>query len=462
MKKLTVSLAYSSTYPPSAGGSLGYALPVKALDPEGSVLAEGAAGVGHPLPLELPATADLVFVRLTWPSGRSETQRVGFKDSLEQTVTFSDTHLSANEWSAWAIPKLNPKTRLARSAGAPDLNLDRFARVWLRLWKFSSGNWVEQRLSPTGVYRNASAWQLDLSLEALPYLLQIGGSQVRWRFVSLPGGGPARVLITPKDSSDPRADELKIIVTSFRADAETLLEFLVRDARQAADTLAKSTVVAQKLFAEKFTDPLSATAGAYYLLRYDAWQEQIPLAWFENLSLLFSWLPDTAIIHCVRLLRGGLETDAAKKLACSLLIQSLKRGWPVYAEGIALLQEASALLSKELAPEDTPLVECVRALGGAKAWGGAATSFYGRDPKTPSALQWFGMPDSPQTHRLDPDRKLPSPRGKSVGGLGLIAQFAFGLFTPGVGAAGTGITAFAPTARNGAGVFLLGSIKEGG
>jgi hypothetical protein len=409
MKQLTVSLAYGASNPGyRRGPDVGLALPVKALDAEGSVLAEGAASLDVPATLNLPETTGLVFVRLTWPSGRSETQRVSFEDASHTSVAFSDSQIAPNEWSAWAVPKLNPKTPLAMARGDLDLGLDRFDRVWLRLWEFVDGSWTLQKLHPDATYRNGAAWQLDLSLEPRPWLLQIGGSKVIWRFVSLPGGGPARVLITPKDSTDPRADALKVVVTSFRANAETLLEFLARDAMRAVDALASSAALAQQLFAEKFTDPVSAVAGAYYLLRVDAWQ-RIPRQWFENLSQSFPWLPDTAVIHCIRLLREGLDTDASGRHAHDLFVQCLERGWPVYGEGITLLQEAAALLRGGVARNERTLFDRVQALGAAKAWAGAAASFYGRSPDTPSALQWVGMPGAPRRRRLDPALQAPKP-----------------------------------------------------
>src|SRR5262249_19038957 len=157
----------------------------------------------------------------------------------EASVSFDDSQIAANEWSAWAIPKLNPKTPLASPSGDIDLGLDRFERVWLCLWRLVEGSWSLETLKPETTYRNGAAWQLDLSLDASSWLLQVGGSQVTWRFVSLPGGGPVRVLLTPKDSADPRADALKVVVTGFRADAEMLLEFLARDAIRATDALAR-------------------------------------------------------------------------------------------------------------------------------------------------------------------------------------------------------------------------------
>src|SRR6059058_4486215 len=314
MKHLEVILNYGTADSHSTPGS-NLALPVRALDTDGSVLAEGVASVLTPAVLDLPDTTQIAFVRLTWPSGRTETQRATFDEgSSQQAVIFTDARIYRNEWSAWAVPKLNPRSPLMMSGGEEALNLDlnRFKRTWLRLWKFVAGAWTREELKPQMSYRSDAAWQIDLTLESVPWMLQIGGSNVTWRFVSLPGGGPARVLMTPKDSRDPRADALKVVLTSFRTDAETLLEFLSRDAMRAAETLA----------------------GSYYLLRLDQWS-RVPLRWFENLSTSFPWLPDAAVIHCVRLLRAGVRTEDEREEARTLLARSLECGWPVYAEGIA-------------------------------------------------------------------------------------------------------------------------------
>jgi len=334
MKHLEVILNYGTADSHSTPGS-NLALPVRALDTDGSVLAEGVASVLTPAVLDLPDTTQIAFVRLTWPSGRTETQRATFDEgSSQQAVIFTDARIYRNEWSAWAVPKLNPRSPLMMSGGEEALNLDlnRFKRTWLRLWKFVAGAWTREELKPQMSYRSDAAWQIDLTLESVPWMLQIGGSNVTWRFVSLPGGGPARVLMTPKDSRDPRADALKVVLTSFRTDAETLLEFLSRDAMRAAETLADSAALATRLFSDKFTDPVSALAGAYYLLRLDQWS-RVPLRWFENLSTSFPWLPDAAVIHCVRLLRAGVRTEDEREEARTLLARSLECGWPVYAKG---------------------------------------------------------------------------------------------------------------------------------
>lgn len=404
MKQIAVRLNYASMGQGPDGISATPTFPVRLLDAEGAVLAEGAASVGRPAVLQTDDRQEQVFVRLTWPSGHTETRRLSLRSGEEPySVEFSDSRIAANEWSAWAIPKLNPQTPLLRHGSRLDLNLElaRFDRVWLRLWKFAGGAWMPQRLQPQATYRNDTAWQLDLELDAAAWLLQLGGSKVIWRFISLPGGGPARVLITPRDSDDPRADALKAVVTSHRSEAETLLEFLARDALRSAKALAGSAALAQQLFAAKLADPVSAVAGAYYLLRADPQHNQ-PLEWYENLYREFRWLPDAAIVYCTRLLREGLRDAPARRVVRKLFSECLERGWPVFGEGVSLLQENAALLRGSGKRAENPDYARVMALGAARAWAGAAASFYGRHPDEPSALQWVGMPGAPRRHRLDP------------------------------------------------------------
>lgn len=399
MKQLKINLVYASSQSGryQRGFDAGLVLPVKALDEEGSILDEGAASADQPAVLSLPDDTTLAFARLTWPSGRTQTKRVEITNQTAE-LAFTDESIFPNEWSAWAIPRLSPQTPLASVRGDIDLDLQRFENVWIRLWHRFEGGWQQVHFQPEATYRNGAAWQFDLWLGHHAWLLQFGGVNVPWRFVSLPGGGPARVLFTPNDSRDPRGDPLKVVVTSFRSDAETLLEFIARDEIRAADTLVQSKLRARGLFADKFEDPISAIAGAYYLLRRGGW-ERIPLYWFENLSRNFRWLPDASIVHCVRLLRQGLDAGEPRISPMRLLEQSLQQGWPVYEEGISLLQEAIAALHTELGPNGNNLANQLQALGAARSWAGAAASFYGREPGEPSAQQWIGMSGTPRRHR---------------------------------------------------------------
>ena len=407
MKHIVVSLDYpSETRLLDQHRDPGAALPVKVLDADGAVLAVGSARALEAERLSIPDEVQLAFVCLTWPSGRTVTRRLDMSaparvDSRVYSVLFEPVHQSANEWSAWAIPKLNPRSRLASPQTDLDLGMDEFSRVWLRLWKLQDGEWIRVSVEPVDARRSRSAWQMDLQLDASNWLLQIGGSKVTWRFVALPGNGLARVLITPKDSRDPRADELKVVVTGFRSGAETLLEFLSRDAIRSMSAVADPVAVARNMLQAKFEDPVGAVAAAYFLLRVNA-ADQVPLQWFENLSRYFRWLPDTAIVHCARLLRDGRRSHTEEFNPLKLLRDSLSNGWPVFTEGVNLLQEAASLLGSTLLQADPTAFHKVQALGAGKGWAGAITSFYGRSPGEPDVLRWAGMPRAPRRRQIIP------------------------------------------------------------
>ena len=265
MKALTVSLNYSSTEhaPHSSQRQTPLAMPLRVLDADGSLVAEGVTSTAIPAQFDLSHVDGPAFVQLTWPSGKTQTQRVDIQEGATAQVSFNDSFISRHEWSAWAVPRLGARTSLASSQVAPDLRIDKFDRVWLRMWTFENSVWLPTRVETSASYQNDSARQLDFELSERCRLLQVGGANVPWRFVALPGGGTCRVLLTPNESDDPRAEPLKVLVTSFRRDAETLLEFLARDSLRAAHSLAACQSLAQQLLADKVEDPVSAIAAAY-------------------------------------------------------------------------------------------------------------------------------------------------------------------------------------------------------
>lgn len=392
MRNLRVHLEYGLATG-VAGKGAETALPFRVLDEKGTVLAESAALSGAPRNVVLSGDPDEAYVRLSWPSGRAQTQRVVFSAEGEAVAVFSEEHSSYSHWSAWAVPRLGKPRTGPSSNGSlpPEIHLDHYAKVWLRFWSFKDAKWEVARIRPIMQYKSDEARQLDVNLPNEPHLLHIGGVDVPWQFVSLPSGGPCRVFITPNQSCNPRSGPLRVVVTSFRAGAEMLLEFMARDSMRAASAIADSQALALKLFEEKFEDPFAAVAGAYFLLRTDAW-ENVPLDWWKTLSSHFRIIPDTSILHCVRLLRGGLIGRHQQNTAMSLFRSTLDRGWPVYEEGLQLLQEASALLKHIASPRDVVDLSRVDALATAAAWAGASLSFHGLHPSRPSAVLWAGMP----------------------------------------------------------------------
>ena len=411
MKALTVHLNYSSTdySPPTAGGQTPLALPMRVLDADGSLIAEGAASTTTPATFDISSLDGPAFVRLTWPSGKTQTKRVEVAEGSTGFVSFDDARMSHNEWSAWAVPRLGENTSLATPELPASVSIEKFDRVWLRMWSFENSAWLPTRVEAHQTYQNDSARQLDFELNERCRVLQLGGVNVPWRFVALPGGGACRVLLTPNESSDPRAEPLKVVVTSFRRDAEALLEFLARDSLRAANAVASYQPMAQQLLAEKTDDPVSAVAGAYFLLRTDRWRT-IPRFWFDNLVNMFPWIADGPVIRCVLMLRQGLSVDSDATQAVAMLQDSMNRGVPLFSEGMSLLQEAASVLRSASGSERQGVFEQIEHLVASQAWAGAVLSFYGETPYAPSPERMVGLPGKarPQLKRPVTSHSVPS------------------------------------------------------
>ncbi|WP_353161090.1 hypothetical protein [Acinetobacter guillouiae] len=401
---IRVSLAYdlSNMVQSENNELLMFSFPVKILDSRGETLAEGVASESKVETFQLSQNYKTVYVRLKWPSERTETRKVIISDSKTVDVVFKMERVSNNDWASWALPRLNTQTSIQN---LDDLSIKDYLNVWMRLWSFKEGKWQTTSLEPTMQYKSNIARQIDLVLERGSFLLQIGGANFPWRFVGLPGSGACRVLLMLNDSKDPRADPLRIFITGFRTDAETLLEFLARDSLRAANTLVECNKLASELFQKKYSDPISAIAGAYFKLRVGDW-DQIPIEWWSNLSRDFSYISDTSIIYCIRLLRAGLETEEKQELALQLFKMSLDNGWPIYEEGAQLLEEAGSLLRNIAKVEDIAYFSKVENLVSAKTWGGSTLSFYGWDPAKPSAILWVGKPTARRRKNLKQAEKL--------------------------------------------------------
>jgi len=71
------------------------------LDAEGSLIAEDVTSRTNPAVIQIPEEDGPLFVRLTWPSGKTQTQKVSLVNRDFDVVHFTDEQISRNEWSAW-------------------------------------------------------------------------------------------------------------------------------------------------------------------------------------------------------------------------------------------------------------------------------------------------------------------------------------------------------------------------
>jgi hypothetical protein len=383
-------------------------------DSSGVVLADGVVGdrASERLQFEDPENNAFLYVKLVWPSGKTEVQQAVFGRATGASVQFVGSSFEVPDWARWASPRVASALDVSpERTSSGRSSILRFRNVWLRLWRFYEGQWSQLPIEASHQASMAQAKQVELRLEAGSHLLQLGSSSLPWFFVSLPTGGVCRVLLTPQRQAGPDDLPLRVVLTSARADAETLLEFLSQDEMGAARSVARFGRTAEVLLQRKFEDATSAIAGAYFLLRSGDWRS-VPIDWFENLYGLFPWSADAALIRVVVAIRSGFELTTDLSRACQLVTEVLTRGLPMFAEAHRLMLEASIFFD---AARRTPESEggsavtmkilssgrLATALGtfsnlvAARADMGSAFAFYGAFPDRPSSVRQRGAAPDP-------------------------------------------------------------------
>ncbi|SEM93131.1 hypothetical protein [Pseudomonas sp. ok266] len=401
MKFLTIKLSVYDT-PIKFYEEAEPALPLKVLAIDGSVLAEFALANQDQRTVSLPRKTKKAYVKLYWPSGKTATESVDFSGTDEATVSIGRGKVDP-------IPNRN-RHYIHRSSNIIASYSLKFPRmeIWLRLYQSiydadAPPYWKVADLGVQHVRPKSDSWQIELNLPHGQWMLQVGGEFVRWRFTTLPTG-KMRILISPPST---RLIDIDITITSDRENADNLIEFLARDSLRAADAIAESAYQnqARSMFSSKFLDPMSAVAGAYYLLRRGGWAN-IHVQWYENLARSCYWCPDGIIILCAFLLKKGLKNQELRRDFIhdhiKRLERALRRGWPVYREGIELLGDIAAELSDEIALD---IQNKIRHLRIAQSWAGPWTCFWGALPEHPDQFTIIGMPDKARiydTERVPP------------------------------------------------------------
>lgn len=133
-------------------------------------------------------------------------------------------------------------------------------------------------------------------------------------------------LVVLKKQSDAR---YSLEVHLKHTEAELLLRYWEQGRWQlAANVLDSTAVSAERLLFQKSQHPISASIGAYALLRLGALDRLHN--WSENLMNWFEWLPDGAAIRGEHLARLG-EHEQALQAFCALR----ERGLPYFSDGLS-------------------------------------------------------------------------------------------------------------------------------
>ncbi|WP_454801408.1 hypothetical protein [Mucilaginibacter phyllosphaerae] len=143
----------------------------------------------------------------------------------------------------------------------------------------------------------------------------------------------SRLTISLKYEKNP-IHPLVVNIATNNYMAEAVLDLIAKGGIRDAKMLMNARG-AERLLKEKRYDCSAAAVGGYYLLKMG---ELVRLHdWANNLANWFDYLPDGAIIHAWQMIS---ERNAAVGDIKRRLLEAVRRGIPVYTEGLRLLYNA--------------------------------------------------------------------------------------------------------------------------
>lgn len=333
------------------------------------------------------------LARCRLPSGRILRRRCDLPDDEAQsTVVFKPGADSPHEGMEWTFISSDSSV-----LEKPRLRARQLRTIWLCLWKREpDGQWKTVPWPAQHATRHNHHVQYEFNFTAEEqreqYYLQIGGPTVAQRFVALPAG-EIHVLVSPVEEPGREEDPVKVTVSTANQHAETLLGYLSRGAWEDASVVSQA-VLAEELLYSKRSDPIAAAVGGYYLLRTGDLDRLH--TWTENLANWTPWLPDGAVIRAWHLL---LESDDNVPEARNWFVEAVRRGVPVFTEGLRLLYDGLKQLDEEAEGNDGEVREALfktKKYAAVVDWYEPKTTFRGHAPDTPTAQRITGLPRDPE------------------------------------------------------------------
>lgn len=364
--------------------------------------------------MDFQVNPGVYHVRGYLPSGETVGDEVTVEEDNKTYIVSLRPSDSPHEWLSWQHFLGN----ISRGDLASGLKMP--PNVWLRLWKYNGYEWLVEPFQPY-------MWLSDENLAAYNYkldfsksgkkqlrLLQVGGLEVPWRFISLPPSEKVQIMLRPSPLETLTRLNSGVTVKVISEDwkAELLLHYTSLGAFEAIQTISSNiehqlnqvfveasnhAEFAERLLEDKLKNPAGAAMAGYHLLRMGAYERLHN--WPNNFANWFSWLPDSSVIHSWQILRQlqqpGFNHELA--LACRRLVYAVSSGIPVYSEGLRLLIDGLELFigdpnwSHYHNLEDS--IKKVRSYASCVDWGEKLTTYYGAEPTKPSSTPVKGIPD---------------------------------------------------------------------
>ena len=342
---------------------------------------------------DIEVAPGIYVVEAALPSGQSIQQVVNVEKDQDLDVHMNAGKLSPHEFHAWAYLNKNARHRPKRSLAHPD-----FEGAWVRLWRrHGTGEWIVVGSE----LKDGSTWDDDgvnyrLSAFGGMQMLQVGGPEVPWKCVALPGAQDLRVLIRPANGPVGDVHPLDVVVSTNNTGAEAILSMLTSGAIDQAKAMEHAGAAETMLYG-KMADPTAAAIAGYYLLKTGELDRLHD--WTRNLANWIDWMADGAVIRAWHLLKAvryaGTDPDEARQKARAFFLEAVDRGVPIYTEGLRLLRDGLNALSSN--PDDAEARAAkskIDAYTQSCDWTAPLTTFNGSAPDKPSATPRTGKPES--------------------------------------------------------------------
>jgi hypothetical protein len=365
-------------------------LPVDVYSSKGNLLASGAASPHRPANFSLADDSrgnDRLYITARLPNGGTLQESI---DTSEGKGSVEFDLRSPHEWLQWVTP-FQSLDHLRDDSQIDPSSRRRIGLVWMTLWSLVEGRWQSKQLDVTARFSDPNGVrQVTIHVPDYPHLLQVGGDEVGWRLVALPPNQMVRVALTR--SARKGGDSVNITIAREQADNEIILSYLADGAISEANALAETLAIADRLLQDKISDPISAVAAGYFLLRNNklAAREQ----WVQNLKNWFPAIADGAIISAAL---GARSDGVTAAMIRKDIDKALERGLPVFAMGANILLQTMAAVhrgddeKKSFHQSYLALQAYVRA----SVPVGPYFAFEGMSPAEPTWVSVFGPQDRP-------------------------------------------------------------------
>jgi hypothetical protein len=299
--------------------------------------------------VETEIKAGIYLVRLTLPSAKQFEKVVELAALETCNIHFNLGDLSPKENQEWIFfnnsnAGVNP---VKRSLNIMHTNIIQpfilFRDIQINRWKYQYDRWmlISENVKVEGVL-NQIGKSLSFNNVSGLELLEIQSKSNVSYYVVIPEGNKVTVVLRAV-RTEIKDTKVEAFVSTSNKDAEAILGFMASgDMPRAGSILADK---AESLLQDKVQDVAAATIGAYYLVKARDWERTHD--WLYNLSNWFPFLSDGPLLCAWEII--GKEKEPEKKLfdIRKLLLESVRRGIPVYTQGLKLLYEGLVMLKNQ-------------------------------------------------------------------------------------------------------------------